>query len=177
MKDVFLAYAKYGRDTDKAVLEILGKLSNEDREKDRGSYFGSISGVVIHLTAATAHFLGMLKDSVAHNAAAVKALEPLAGITPPKGPLSEAQWKQLAADLASVDAAAVNFVTALEEGDFTAPVKVDWFEGNPPSVPLYFMLSQLSFHNTHHRGQISQILDELKIDNDYSGLDPSILLK
>jgi uncharacterized damage-inducible protein DinB len=33
------------------------------------------------------------------------------------------------------------------------------------------MLHNLSAHGTHHRGQISQILDELKIDNDYSGLN------
>jgi uncharacterized damage-inducible protein DinB len=33
------------------------------------------------------------------------------------------------------------------------------------------MLLQLTAHNTHHRGQVSQILDELKIDNDYSAIN------
>jgi uncharacterized damage-inducible protein DinB len=59
---------------------------------------------------------------------------------------------------------------ALSESDPGLPVKVDWFGGNPGSVPLSFMLSQLVVHNTHHRGQISQILDSLKIDNDSSGI-------
>jgi uncharacterized damage-inducible protein DinB len=37
------------------------------------------------------------------------------------------------------------------------------------------MLYNLTAHGTHHRGQISQILDELKIDNDYSGINVQFL--
>jgi uncharacterized damage-inducible protein DinB len=37
------------------------------------------------------------------------------------------------------------------------------------------MLHNLGAHGTHHRGQISQILDELKIDNDYSGINVRFL--
>jgi len=59
---------------------------------------------------------------------------------------------------------------ALSEADLKLPVKLDWYGGNPDSVPLSFLLSQLLVHNTHHRGQISQVLDELKIDNDFSGI-------
>jgi uncharacterized damage-inducible protein DinB len=63
----------------------------------------------------------------------------------------------------------------LTEQDFSRPIKLDWYGGNPESVPLSFMLSQLVLHNTHHRGQISQILDALKIDNDYSGIGIELL--
>jgi len=56
------------------------------------------------------------------------------------------------------------------ESDLKLPVKLDWYAGNPDSVPLSFLLSQLLVHNTHHRGQISQVLYELKIDNDFSGI-------
>jgi uncharacterized damage-inducible protein DinB len=64
---------------------------------------------------------------------------------------------------------------ALSESDMKLPIKIDWYGGNPASVPLSFMLSQLLLHNIHHRGQISQILDSLKIDNDFSGIDISLL--
>jgi uncharacterized damage-inducible protein DinB len=37
------------------------------------------------------------------------------------------------------------------------------------------MLQQIVVHGTHHRGQISQILDSLKIDNDYSGINVRFL--
>jgi uncharacterized damage-inducible protein DinB len=39
------------------------------------------------------------------------------------------------------------------------------------------MFSQLIAHGTHHRGQISQVLDELGIDNNYSGINVAFLPK
>ena len=69
----------------------------------------------------------------------------------------------------------VEFVKALKDEDYNAPVKIDWYKGKPPSMPLSFMLQSLTVHNTHHRGQISQILDSLKIDNDYSGINAKLL--
>jgi uncharacterized damage-inducible protein DinB len=55
------------------------------------------------------------------------------------------------------------------------PVKIDWFGGNPAEITVSFLLSQLVVHNIHHRGQISQILDSMKIDNDYGGIDPAFM--
>jgi uncharacterized damage-inducible protein DinB len=48
-----------------------------------------------------------------------------------------------------------------------------WFSG--AQVPLSSVLQAVAAHNTHHRGQVSQILDSLKIDNDWSGIDAAFL--
>ena len=165
--------AKYNQAANAAVLDILNKLSNDDREKDRGSYYKSLSGLARHLGGGTAFFSSLYKAAVTANGAALKALAPLEGIKFPEGPLTEAQWKQTAADIAAADKALVAFCAALKDADMEAPVK--WFTGNPATVPLSFMISELAAHNTHHRGQISQILDELKIDNNFSNIDPSFL--
>ena len=171
-----LMYAKYNQSGNKIIYGLLDKMSNEEREKDRGSFCGSLSGIFRHIMGGTLFFLGMYKTALAENADAVKILSALE--TLPKlheGALTEAQWKELKAVSDAVDYAYVNMATALKESDLKLPVKIDWFGGNPASVPLSFMLSQLVVHNTHHRGQISQILDSLKIDNDYSGIDVSFL--
>jgi uncharacterized damage-inducible protein DinB len=94
---------------------------------------------------------------------------------PAEGPLNETQWKELGGTLEAVDATYIGMAEALSETDLRQPVKLDWYGGNPDSVPLSFMLGQLLVHNTHHRGQISQILDMLKIDNDFSGIDVAFL--
>jgi uncharacterized damage-inducible protein DinB len=44
-------------------------------------------------------------------------------------------------------------------------------------VPAFFLLNNLVAHGTHHRGQVSQILDELKIENDYSDVNVTFLPK
>jgi uncharacterized damage-inducible protein DinB len=177
MKDILLIDAKYSREANKTVLAILDKLSNEDREKERGSYYGSLSGLVRHVLGGTTFFLGMFKTALPGNAAALKALAPVEGVSMPEGQLSPEQWKSLGAVFEAADEALVNFIATLSEEDFKAPVKVKWYGGNPDAAPLYFMLRQLIAHGTHHRGQISQILDELKIDHDYSGINIALLPK
>jgi uncharacterized damage-inducible protein DinB len=150
-------------------------MSNKEREMNRSSFYGSLSGLLRHIVGGTKFFLGMYKAALAEGAA-FKALSAVDGASfTAEGELTEIQWKELGAALETVDAAYVNMAEALTEADMSRPVKIDWYGGNPASVPLSFMLSQLVVHNTHHRGQISQILDSLKIDNDYSGIGAEFL--
>jgi uncharacterized damage-inducible protein DinB len=176
MKEIFVMYAKYNRETNKTIYGILDKLSNEEREKDRGSYYGSLSGLYRHILGGSLFFLGTLfKPVLSGNAAASRAIAPLDGLSVPEGPLGEAGWKALAASFETVDKALVEAASSLHEADLGLPVTIDWYGGNPASLPLSFMLHQMVMHGTHHRGQLSQILDELKIDNDYSGINTAFL--
>jgi uncharacterized damage-inducible protein DinB len=175
MKEVFLTFAKYNEEANKAIAGILGKLPNEEREKNRKSFYGSLSALFNHNVGATRFFLSLFKDAVSGNAEAMKALKPLAKTEDLKGKLSEEQWEKLVSFGKIADKALVDFTAALKDSDFEAQIKLEWYKGKPPSVPLRFMLQQLTVHNTHHRGQISQILDSLKIDNDYSGINVKFL--
>ena len=175
MKKFFLSLAKYNEEANKTVAGILSKLSNDDREKDRKSYYKSLSGLYRHNLGGTVFFLSIFIDAVKDNAEALKTLEPLAKFENLTGKLSEAQWKKVVSFSKLADKAAVEFIGALRDKDFEAPVKVEWYKGKPPSVPLWFMRQQYVAHNTHHRGQISQILDSMKINNDYSGINVKFL--
>ncbi|MDR0562857.1 MAG: DUF664 domain-containing protein [Spirochaetaceae bacterium] len=175
MKNIFLTYAKYCRDANQTALRLLNGLSNEDREKERGSYYKSLSGLARHLLNGTIYFQGLFKPAVAHNAQALKALAPAEGLSVPENALTEAQWKALAPAFEKADTAVVDLVSSLTDADFKVSVKVPWYKGNPDAVPLYFLLQSLVVHGTHHRGQISQILDELKIDHNYSPISIEFL--
>ena len=171
MKKIFLTFAKHNQEANKAIAGILEKLSNEEREKDRKSFCKSLSGLFCHNTGVTVYFLYLMKDALSDNAAAQKTLLPLAKCKEQNGKLTEEQWKQAVSFSKTADKAFIDFINALEDKDFDAPVKIDWFKGKPPSTPLLFMLEQQVSHNIHHQGQISQVLDSLKIDNDYSGIN------
>ena len=167
-------YARYNQAGNRKIYDILNGMSNEEREKDRGSYYGSLSGLFRHTLGGTWFFLDMFRTPLAGNAAALKSIAALPPL-PAEGPLTEAQWKELGAVLEAVDVAYIGMAEALSVTDLQLPVKLEWYGGNPDSVPLVFILSQLLVHNTHHRGQISQVLDSLKIDNDFSGIDIAFL--
>jgi uncharacterized damage-inducible protein DinB len=176
MKEVFLAFAKANQEADKAFLAILNKMSNDDREKNRKSHFGSLSSLIMHITGGACYFFKMFAETAVNNPAALKALAPVAKLELPKAKkLTEDDWKKATSCMKAVDKAYVDFVAALTEEDFSLQVKLDWYKGKPATVPLYFMLQQLVSHGTHHRGQISQILDTLKIENDYSGINVKFL--
>jgi uncharacterized damage-inducible protein DinB len=171
-----LMYAKHNQAANRIVYDLLDKMSNDDREKDRGSYYGSLSGLFRHIIGGACYYLKIFKKPLGNNSDVeqkISAVENLPKI--PAGPLSEAQWKELGPVMSVVDAACISMAEAMKGNDLNLLVNVDWYEGKPASVPLFFMLSQLLVHNVHHRGQISQILDSLKIENDFSRIDVSFL--
>jgi uncharacterized damage-inducible protein DinB len=175
MKDLFRIFAEQNRAADQAVVHILDAQSPSDREQNRGSYYKSLSGLLRHIVGAEMFFASLFKEPLAHNEAASKVIAVLTGIAVPRGDLTQDQWKEMTASLTTADNAFVDLINALSDADFRVLVALNWFKGNPAAVPVSFLLQSLILHNTHHRGQISQIFDELNIDNDYSGISPVVL--
>jgi uncharacterized damage-inducible protein DinB len=173
MRKLLLINAKFNQEADKAVYTLLSGLSNEEREKDRGNYFHSLSGIALHVLGGALSFHGLFRSALGDIPAA-KALS-YPAITLPKEGATEADWKQAGSYFDVVDEATVQFASALRDTDLERPIKVDWFGGNPASAPLYFMFNHFITHGTHHRGEISQILDSLHIENDYSGVNIAFL--
>jgi uncharacterized damage-inducible protein DinB len=48
------------------------------------------------------------------------------------------------------------------------------YKGEDTEKEMWKVLMQMFNHATHHRGQISGLLDMLGIDNDYSAIFPRI---
>jgi uncharacterized damage-inducible protein DinB len=159
MKDLLLMYAKYTQRADASVIALLDGLSEEARNENRKSYYKSLSGLAVHTFGVVPFFHGLLRTAVPAASSALKATE---GLKAPKGDsLSADQWSELKKVAQVADQATVDFIAVLAESDFVRPVKVAWFGGKPDAVPLHYLLSMTVIHGLHHRGQISQILDEI----------------
>ena len=176
IKEIFVLFAKQNAEANEKILSLLNTMPNDEREAARGSYYSSLSGLVRHILGGTVFLSGLFAKALAGNSAASKALACIASVAqPPDGTLSEAQWKDLSHAVAALDKAYLALVEALSDQELTDSMEVTLFGGKPMSVPVSFMFQQLSAHNIHHRGQISQILDSLKIDNNFSGISPAFL--
>ncbi|MDR0540203.1 MAG: DinB family protein [Spirochaetaceae bacterium] len=180
LQESFLIFAKHNAESNAAVAALLDKLSTEEREKERGSFYHSLSNLLLHIIGGTVFLCETTKSVLSKNNAAVKALDTLAAV--PKfseerdgTSFTDARWQELKKALDTTDKAYCAFVQALGGDDLQAQADVAFLKWDKPTVPVAFMLQQIVTHNEHHRGQISQILDELKIDNNYSGIAASAL--
>jgi uncharacterized damage-inducible protein DinB len=173
MKELMLMYARDAKRADEAVLELLDRLSEEARNQDRKSYYKSLSGLMSHTLGGAPYFHSMFRAAFPAASGALKATE---GLAVPEGEkLDGAQWAELRKDCALADQATIDFIASLEEEELMRPIPLDWYGGKPAAVPLYFLLCQSFTHGVHHRGQISQILDSMGIEHDFSGIDVAFL--
>ena len=171
MREMIVTYAKYLQDKDKKIYALLDGLSNEDREKERGSYYHSLSGLYRHCVSAQGFFMGILQAGLAADSAAKKVAVPgVEGV--PEGALTDAQWKALKPLAEGGTKALVDFAAALTEAETTASVQPPWLKA---PLPLWFGANILFTHQVHHQGAIAQLLDELKVDNDFSSIDAKFL--
>ena len=174
MKEVLLMYARYTQRANASVIALLDGLSVEARNEDRKSYYKSLSGLASHALGGTPFFHGLFRASLP----AAKALKATEGLSVPEGEkLTAAQWTELKRVCAIGDKAMIDFIEEASEAELATPIKLDWYGGKPDSVPLCFLLHQLYVHGTHHRGQISQILDSMGVEHDFSGIDLEFLPK
>lgn len=172
MKKLFLMHALYTQQANAKVLELLDQLKLEERNADRKSYYKSLSGLAQHNIGSILFFHGMMRPALPGN----KALSSTAQLQMPEGDtLDASQWAQLKEVARQADQATVELVEGLSEEDLHKQLPIDWYGGNPASVPVHYILHIATMHGVHHRGQISQILDEMGIDNDFSGIDVGLL--
>lgn len=175
MQEMLLMYARYSRRANESVLALLDALSAEERNENRGSYYKSLSGLMSHVLGGTPYFHAMFRSALPAKA---KALEATEGLSIPEGErLSEAEWEELKRAARIADQATIDFVSSLSDADLGCPIPLDWYGGKPASVPLHFLLNQLYAHGIHHRGQISQILDSMGVEHDFSGIDVEFLAR
>lgn len=167
MKSLLLMYARYSKRADESVAALFDSLDQKTLNEPGKAYHGSLIGLYRHIADGAAYFQGLIRASIPQ---AVQALEPAPELKLGEGPLGSEERKALTASLSRANQALIDFITALSEDDFSLPVNLDWYPARK-SVPLHFILNQLFVHGIHHRGQISQLLDELKVEHDFSGID------
>jgi uncharacterized damage-inducible protein DinB len=173
VKEILLMYARYNQRANASVVALLDGLTAKARNETRKSYYGSLSGLASHTGGCALYFHGMFRASFPAAARALKAAEGLD--IPDAKTLTIAAWSELKKAWAIADQATIDLISALSEKELSHPIKLDWYGGKPDSVPMCFLAHQLFVHGTHHRGQISQILDEMGVQHDFSGIDLEFL--
>ncbi|HYO93361.1 MAG TPA: DinB family protein [Polyangiaceae bacterium] len=149
--EVSRAFARYNRWMNGKVYAAAARLTDEDRKRDRGAFFGSIHSLLNHILVADRIWLGRL-----------------AGRVPEPGFIGVDGIKALDQEIAS------NFDQLRRERDITDAAIDAWAatltaesaaatfrmvnKGQARDLPLWWAITQLFNHQTHHRGQLTNLL-------------------
>ncbi len=69
-----------------------------------------------------------------------------------------------------VDEAIVELIESLTEEEISTRVTYTTYRGDEMEKVVYHMLMHMFNHETHHRGTVSVLLDQMSVENDYSGM-------
>lgn len=149
--DVCRAFARYNRWMNGKVYAAAARLTDEERKRDRGAFFGSIHRVMNHILVADRIWLGRL---------AGRLPEPgFIGVDGIKKLDQEiaADFDQLRHERDITDAAIDAYVDTLTNENLAGMFRLVR-HGETRDVPLWWVITHLFNHQTHHRGQITTLL-------------------
>jgi len=168
MKEYLSLLADYNAYVNRELYEIVAKIPESDRMKEVGSFHKSIFGVLSHVYVSDVGWLRRFKENVAvYKALAIPELE-----GPPHqwGVPMHKDFESLRAKRPALDGVIKQFVAEIPDADLPKVFTYANFRGAQRTLAFWQALVHFFNHQTHHRGAVSEILDEMKITNDYSGL-------
>lgn len=165
-KDIFLHLARYNQRVNAELFEILGQFTDRARRRDNGAWFGSLHGMANHLIVADLHWLQRFKPVFAESVV----------LNDPRLSPAGLSWKQdfrenfeeLQEERKYVDARLVAWFAECPENRYGDHFQYTDSAGNLRNAMVGQAFMFLFIHQTHHRGQVAQVLDSLGLPNNFA---------
>ena len=140
--------ARYNRWQNRSLVNAASELTDDERWRDRGAYFGSIAQTLNHILWDDRVWLARLRGDV-KAAADIGARHPYTE--------DPTDWASFVRERFELDAEIVAWADALTMEDLARPVR--WKRGEEAVETVFaFNLVHMMNHQTHHRGQVHAML-------------------
>lgn len=169
MKTLFQAFARYNRGVNQSIIELIEPLKKEQVMMKSRAYYPSIFETLLHNLVADLNWLrryrDVLRENKPLNSSNLLSLEE-------KGLRAEfeSEYRTFFQYRRQVDELMVQFVNELDEGKMDLILRYKNYKGEAIEKELWKTLLHLFNHQTHHRGQVSVLLDLIGVDHDFSSL-------
>ena len=162
MKSNYELMAAYNQWMNKAMYESASTLSNDEIQKDRGAFFGSIIGSLNHILVGDTIWL---KRFAGHeieypSLGYVRDLESPGALNA----ILCSSLSVLAEERSKMDEVIVLFSSELTEQAIASPLAYTNTKGQPFIKNFGYSLQHFFNHQTHHRGQVSTLLYQAGVD-------------
>jgi uncharacterized damage-inducible protein DinB len=169
MKEIIEKLVEYNKLTNNDMFTILSTINNNDLNKDIGSYFISINGILNHLINTDIIWLQRIKryfkaytslDNELINTTEIKSITQI----------NTNNFHELRNTISNLDQIFINLLIEIKNNELGKEINYLNTKGERKSKMFWLLLVHIFNHNTHHRGQISGFLDIMKIENDFSNM-------
>ena len=145
----FVTLAQYNAWANRRLYDAVARLDDADYRRPRASFFGSIHATLNHILVADRMWSARI-----------------AGLTPPALKLNQILFEDLPSLRAAREAkdeALVGLVSGLGEAVLDGDLSYATSRGEPQRDPLRFVLGHVFNHQTHHRGQVHDMLSQTDV--------------
>ncbi len=169
MKKIFQAMAKYNGGVNQSIIELLEPLKKEQIMMETKAYFPSIFATLMHIFGTDITWLrryrGVFNDNNSLSSCKLISLEE-------KGLRKEfeSDYTKLFQYRKELDGVIILFANGMDESKLSSVMKYKNYKGEEIEKEVWKTLLHWFNHQTHHRGQISVLLDMIGIDHDYSSV-------
>ncbi len=162
MKQLFEAFTGYNKNTNRIIGDYIINMSREQFENETITYFPTIILNILHVMESDLKWLFRLKEFYNPEVMQTEISELIGD----KDPEILFQNRHKIVELRGrLDRDIISLISSID--DFASEIEMD-FGGNKITQLSWKLILQWFNHQTHHRGQISVLLDIQGIDNDFS---------
>ena len=145
----FQMMARYNRLANKRLYDCCAQLSDAERKKNRQAFFKSIHGTLNHILVGDRNWMTRFEGGTASSAHLDTILYD--------------DFEELRAARIREDERIERFAADLREEFLGGEIAYVTHEGKPSSNPTRMLLAHLFNHETHHRGQVHDMLSQAGI--------------
>lgn len=155
-------FAHYNAAFNRALFERLATMSDADRRRDLGAFFGSIHDTLNHILLADRIWLGRFVSAFPTlaslaDADVVHRFDSLRQVL-------YADFAALRAGRVATDAVISRWAEELDEYLLAAPMRYRTSNGQAREHAAWIAATHLFNHQAHHRGQVTALMHQLGVD-------------
>jgi len=165
--DHYRFLAHYNRWMNRRLYDACESLSDDERKRERGAFFGSIHGTLNHLIVADQIWLRRLAQCGLDNDIRMASLNARVLDLPAGSRLNTVvfdDWKALRAKREQLDAAIESWVVEMPDVFLQLTMRYGNSRGVERTHPVWQAMTHFFNHQTHHRGQVSTLLMQAGVD-------------
>ena len=155
--EYFTLMSRYNRWMNQELLAVCSEMPDEMRRADRGAFFKSVHGTFNHILLCDRLWLGRFMQ------------KPYAARS-----LDEevcADWHELKIERIKTDDALDIWLSTLSDHDLQSPLTFTSIsQPTQRTETLWILLAHLFNHQTHHRGQVTTLMNQLGYDSGVTDL-------